>query len=164
MTGVDLRGFRYGLAAARERAGHRVDAAAAHLGSCQQELAQAKDSCRELESALESHAQQWRHAPGASVRPQLAVIAARQMASMNAKLALAQQAIAAKERAVEEARRLLQTARTAREAFDRHREAALEDYRRDVSRAQQAALDHDWLARLRWLDVEGVGAPGEPSR
>lgn len=157
MTSPDLRGFRYGLAAARERAGHCVDAAVAVLGACQQALSQAQAQHSELEAALQAQAMQCRPAPGTCVQPALAACATSQLRSLQARIAAAREDIGNRRQALDEARQGVQEAQARREAFERHRTAALEDFQRDAARASQAALDDDWLARSCWL---GAGHPG----
>lgn len=164
MTNPDLRGFRDDLAAARERAGHRVDAAVADLGVCRRALSQARARESGLESSLHAQALRSRPPPGARVQPPLAAVAASQLQSLQAQLAAAREDVGRHRQALDAAQHAVREAQTRREAFERQRADALADFQRDAARARQAALDDDWLARRRWLDTGRPAHDGENTR
>ena len=155
MSKTDLRGFRYGLSAARERAGHRVDVAFARLAACQRELTEARARETELESQLQLLAGQGRPTDGARLQPQVVALASAQLQAVHVQVAAARKAVNERQRAFDEARQVLQDERAQQEAFERHREAALTQFQVDAARQRQAAIDDDWLARRRWQEARG---------
>lgn len=145
------RGFVYALEAAHERARHRVDLAASHVGRCQRDVAKARHEAEHGEAEIRRLAQRIRPAAHAALDPMLALAAARQMQDLREKAARHAEALAQAADALAQARRVLERALAEREAFEAHRADALQAHRTDEERRRQSALDQDWLARCHVL-------------
>jgi hypothetical protein len=144
---ADTRGFRYALAAARQRASYTLDAAINALQSADAELRRA----REAHSAIESHRQAlFAHARESAKRalvPAQSIVQTDRLTALELELARQQAEVRRHEGLYQEAMAAVARRKAELEAFDRDRATCLKSFVALRGRQEQARLDQDWLAR-----------------
>jgi len=151
MSRHDLRGFRYALEPARQRAQHRVDSAVGLLGQRQHAVAEAQRRADAVREQCLDLARRGTPNPRAPIDPWRALALSHRLQQLSGSLAAAERETAARQAEAGEARRDLERARVEQQAFDTHREEALRAHVVDSGRRLQAAADQDWLARQHVL-------------
>lgn len=147
MTAVDLRGFDYTLEPARLRAHQQVDVNIARLAERQRALLQAQHDESSLRSRYADLAVQFTPKQSAAIDPWRSMAAAQQLLQVRNRLSAAEANSHERQIEVNDARQQLDRARAEQEAFDTHRETALDEHRQSTSRREQNLADQEWLAR-----------------
>jgi hypothetical protein len=144
---ADTRGFRYVLAAARQRASYTLDAAINALQSAEAQLRQAHEAHGEIESqrqALFAHA---RESAQHALVPAQRIMQADRLTALELERAQQQAEVRRHEGLHQEAMAAVVRRKAELEAFDRDRTAGLKSFVALRGRQEQARLDQDWLAR-----------------
>lgn len=162
MSTTDPAGFAYELEAARQRANHRVDAAAAELGSQARVLAEVQAQHDAVVAESRRLAQSLAPEARARIDPQRVLAGAVHLARLQQRVAVLVEHVDAGREAVIAARQGLEQVRIGLEAFDKHREEAVAMHRQLETQRLQAAVDQDWLALRHWrhrqADADTPGA------
>jgi flagellar biosynthesis chaperone FliJ len=162
MSGLDLRGFDYALEPARQRAHHRVDTAIGLLGQRQRAVAEARQRADSLREQCRELARRATPGPRAAIDPRRALAVSHFLLQLRQRLEAAEDETRALEVQADEARGQLERSRVDQQAFDGHREEAVQAHAIQSARREQAAADQDWLARQHVLQ-KGHGEDGEPA-
>ena len=151
MTTPDIRGFDYPLEPVHQLAHHRVDAAVAELGARQRALQAARQRLQDVEEQCRALAGRGAPVQASVIDPRRAMAVLHRLQQLGRLVAEAERAVAGCEADVARAQRALEQACTRREAFDLHRQKALQVHLQAVAARQQSAADQDWLARTQVL-------------
>jgi hypothetical protein len=144
---ADTRGFRYPLAAARERASYKLDAAVNELQSADAVLLQARSAHSEIglrRQALLAHA---RASAQAALVPIQGIVRADRLVALDIELAWQAAEVQRHESRRAEAMAVVVRRKAELEAFDRDRATCLKSFATLRGRQEQTRLDQDWLAR-----------------
>jgi hypothetical protein len=144
---ADTRGFRYPLAAARERASYKLDAAVNDLQVADAALRQARRAYDEIGSrrqALLAHA---RESAQRALVPAQGIVRADRLVAVDIELARQAAEVQRHESRRDEAMAVVVRCKAGLEAFDHDRVTCLKSFVALRGRQEQTRLDQDWLAR-----------------
>jgi hypothetical protein len=153
------RSFAYGLDAVRQRAHHRLDAAAHHVSSVHRTLLREQDARRALLEECQRLAACMTPKPSAPLDSRLALAQSGYLSHLWRRVKALDTSIDSIRLELNRARNDAQERSTDVEVFERHREEQLRKHVASQTARAASDADQDWLARSVWQSSKGARSP-----
>jgi hypothetical protein len=153
------RSFVYGLDAVRQRAQHRLDAAAHHVSSVHRTLLRDEEIQRALLEEYQRLAASMTPKAYTPLDPRLATAQSGYLANLWRRIKTLDTSIDRIRSELTQARNHALARSTDVEVFERHREEQLRKHVATQTARSASDADQDWLARSVWRSCHGARSP-----